>query len=236
MSDIFHLIKLYNRKRYNKLLREGIAFLVANEKNAPEGVFLRQRDGTGLLHLANTNYFSLHLLTNGMIKKTDLKTKEVEIAPYQVCKFELLDSWTIHMAAEMIGEILYLFIPKEQITVSMIVHCHISTIQMRLINTYGEKAFFSKLNASVVHKDGDSELLRVRLGAGRVDIMMVKVKDTTTGQIYLLRVPSEIEVPNTHDVRFMNKPPVRIPMRTCQQAIAWTFGMKEHEYNPVKES
>ena len=45
---------------------------------------------------------------------------------------------------------------------------------------------------------------------------MVKVKDSTTGEIYLLRVPPT--------------------MKTCKEAVAWTFGMTAEEYVLEKET
>lgn len=47
-------------------------------------------------------------------------------------------------------------------------------------------------------------------------MQLVKVKDSTTGDSYLLRVPPH--------------------MKTCKQAVAWTFSLEEIEYNPVKET
>jgi hypothetical protein len=239
MVDINHLFKLYHRKRYFKLLREGIAFLLAHQKEAPQGVFVN-----GSLSLCVSSYYTISLNTDGFIVRTfktrkDESPKPPEMVPFQECKFENLDVWEFRMSAEMVGELLPLFIPKEQITVSMIVHCRNSAIQARLLNTYGEKEFFSKLNASVIHKDGDSELLRIRLRHPGLELMMVKVVDTTTRQTYLLRVPSEIVTyTGTHIFRGerVQNHPATIPMTTCKQAIAWTFGMKKEEYNPVKES
>ena len=43
--------------------------------------------------------------------------------------------------------------------------------------------------------------------------MVVKVQDFTTKEKYILRVPPHV--------------------RTCKEAIAWTFLMEESEYNPV---
>jgi len=47
-------------------------------------------------------------------------------------------------------------------------------------------------------------------------MVMVKVIDSTTNNIYLLRVPPD--------------------MQTVSQAVAWTFDMNKEEYRPLKET
>jgi len=47
-------------------------------------------------------------------------------------------------------------------------------------------------------------------------IRVIKVRDSTTKKYYILRVPPTV--------------------KTCKQAIAWTFGMEEDEYDPIKET
>ena len=151
--------------------------------------------------------------------------------PYAEYDYKDIRQYEIESFAKTVGEMIFLFVPKEDLTVTLILHCNNSTIQSRIIQTYGAKEFFTKLKAITVHKDGENELLRVDLGF-RTEIMMVKVVDTTTKQIYLLRVPPEIEIkPRTLKTRA-----VMIPMRTCKQAIAWTFGLKTAEYHPDGES
>ena len=48
------------------------------------------------------------------------------------------------------------------------------------------------------------------------NIRLVKVRDSTTKRFYLLRVPQTVW--------------------TCKQAVAWTFGMEEDDYIPIKET
>lgn len=62
--------------------------------------------------------------------------------------------------------------------------------------------------AREMYRQGDllfvrvNELLRIPFG-GEEPIMLVKVRDPSTGRFHILRVPPS--------------------MRTCRQAIAWTF-------------
>lgn len=67
------------------------------------------------------------------------------------------------------------------------------------------------VGAATLHADGTSELLRFADGD-----VYVKVRDSSTEREYLLYVPQN--------------------MKTCRQAIAWTFGLLEHEYAPEIET
>ena len=185
----------------------------------------------------------LHLAEDGKIYRTeyqliprrngvgsDKKLIKSDSCPLEDFRPEALKKWDVHVMADRIGDALYLLLPQDEITVAHILHCHNSTVQNNLITRYGEKEFFAKLNPQVIHQDGDNQLLEIRVD--RNIIMLVKVKDSTTGQTYLLRVPPFIEIqPNKGGGHTS-----RLPMSTCKQAIAWTFGLKKNEYSPEKEA
>jgi hypothetical protein len=59
------------------------------------------------------------------------------------------------------------------------------------------------------------ELLKLPI-EGDEDIVVVRVTCPSTGKVYLNRVPPNVI--------------------SCQQAVAWRFGMKAEDYKPVKES
>lgn len=84
-------------------------------------------------------------------------------------------------------------------------------VRRYLIKRVGYKNIKNSVNAVVIHKDGTSELLRFADGD-----MYVKVKDSSTDREYLLYVASHVT--------------------TCKEAIAWTFGLKKDEYNPIIET
>lgn len=65
----------------------------------------------------------------------------------------------------------------------------------------------------IKHTDGEYDLLELK---GIEDSLFVKCKDSSTDRIFLLQVPRN--------------------MRRCKQAVAWTFGLDEKEYNPVIET
>ena len=90
------------------------------------------------------------------------------------------------------------------------------------IEAMGPDRFFSEARAETIHEDIDGignrrRLLRVRVsGARRGYLQAVEVTCPTTGHIYHLGVPQNV--------------------RTCQEAVASTFGLKADEYRPVRES
>ena len=90
------------------------------------------------------------------------------------------------------------------------------------IEAMGPDRFFSEARAKTIHEDTDGignrrRLLRVSVsGARRGYLQAVEVTCPTTGHVYHLGVPQNV--------------------RTCQEAVASTFGLKADEYRPVRES
>ena len=80
----------------------------------------------------------------------------------------------------------------------------------------GNEKLIKELEGKIIHQDGDSQLKNLNLGNITEPIRVVKVKDSTTKKYYILRVPPTV--------------------KTCKQAIAWTFGLEEEEYNPTMET
>jgi len=80
----------------------------------------------------------------------------------------------------------------------------------------GTENFMSKLeNPGIVHMDVGGILYRIDL-PGDEPLVMVYVKDPSTDRYYFIRVPPD--------------------MRTVKEAVAWTFGMDELDYQPKKET
>lgn len=109
-----------------------------------------------------------------------------------------------------------LFLKKEQLTARDILRCSNVEIRRVLLADFGFKKFVEELGGTVIHSDGDSELILLRIRKNEEPLMVVKVQDSTTNEIYILRVPPHV--------------------RTCKEAVAWTFSMEESEYNPVTET
>ena len=91
-----------------------------------------------------------------------------------------------------------------------------------LIERIGAQRFFSELQARIVHTDMDGcgnprRLLRIPVsGFAREHVLAVQVVDPSTKREYVLGVPGN--------------------MKTCQEAVAWTFGIKPEEYAPLIEA
>lgn len=82
------------------------------------------------------------------------------------------------------------------------------------IEIYGIENYFRDMNPKIINEDETGRLMKIN--DGFLGITMIEVKDSTTGDTYMLRVPNDVH--------------------TAKQAVAWTFGMSEEEYKPVKET
>jgi hypothetical protein len=83
-------------------------------------------------------------------------------------------------------------------------------IRSTMIKEIGFEKIKKAHKGESIHKDGDSELLKFG------ELTYIKVKDCSTSREFILEVPND--------------------MKTCKQAIAWTFGLTEEAYNPEIET
>ena len=109
-----------------------------------------------------------------------------------------------------------LFLKGDQLSACEVLSYRNVEIRSLLLNQFGHERLINKLNGKIIHQEGDSQLLNLNLGNVIEPIRVVKVKDSTTKKYYILRVPHSV--------------------KTCAQAIAWTFGLEEDEYNLIKET
>lgn len=99
----------------------------------------------------------------------------------------------------------------ETITVHNIFAMSNLAVRRALLKMMGYERFLSQLPDSVIHRDGNYSLHRVKNPFTEIEPMVfLKVKCSSTGAWYVLRVPPQ--------------------MRTCRRALAWTFGMNSKEY------
>lgn len=105
----------------------------------------------------------------------------------------------------------YLLLINQDLDPSEVLTAKNAEIRRYLMKRVGYEQVKDAVKAQVVHRDGTSELLKFADGD-----MYVKVQDSSTGSEYLLYVPDN--------------------MKTCKQAIAWTFGLEEDEYLPLIET
>jgi hypothetical protein len=90
------------------------------------------------------------------------------------------------------------------------------TLRREALLFYGIEKFFIDMNAIIVDENRRNQLLYLKWHSAEEPMKMVKVIDSTTGQVYLIRVPPD--------------------MKTVQEAIAWTFNLQPEEYHPIKET
>ncbi len=111
----------------------------------------------------------------------------------------------------------YLLVLKgSSLTAHDVLQCKNVELRSYLLGTFGHERLFRELGGELIHHKGDSELYRISLGKSVEDIQVVKVKDSSINKFYILRVPLSVS--------------------TCKEAIAWTFGLSEDEYVPLKET
>lgn len=84
-----------------------------------------------------------------------------------------------------------------------------------MIERMGLEKFLEGLNATPIHEEPYRKLYKIDLHEDE-PVVIVQMSCTTTGRGYFLRVPPT--------------------MTTCQEALAWSFGLKENEYRPEKET
>ncbi len=89
-----------------------------------------------------------------------------------------------------------------------------------MIERMGHTRFLLEANAQPMHQDAFGALYRIEL-PGDEPIVLVHVTNATPEQDgslkkYVLRVPPT--------------------MQRAREAVAWTFGMTEHDYVPTTES
>lgn len=97
-----------------------------------------------------------------------------------------------------------------------VLDCENQTLKHRALVACGYERFVEEVGATVVDTDGENSLILVQQHNTQRPIVFVYVKDATGDKRYLLRVPPE--------------------MRRVREAIAWTFGLRERDYQPEKET
>lgn len=109
--------------------------------------------------------------------------------------------------------ILLLRLSKNRLHAREILNINNATIRASILRRFGLENFIREAGAKVLDVEKGRRLLRV---PASTPIMAVEVKDSTTGKTYVLSVPPE--------------------MKTCKEAVAWTFGMTPDRYKPLKET
>lgn len=104
----------------------------------------------------------------------------------------------------------YLLLIQDRTDVPDILKAQNAEVRRYLLKRVGYENVLKHTEVESLHVDGTSELLNIN------GEKYVKVKDHSTDREYLLYVPSNIT--------------------RCKEGIAWTFGLREEDYNPVLET
>ena len=116
----------------------------------------------------------------------------------------------------LLDEQLILFKRDDELHGSDVMKVQNQEIRRQLIRRMGYRKFLHDVRGEIIHRDHPSQLIRIRTPRGQDDYCFVRVVCPSTHDTYILRVPPD--------------------MQTCKQAVAWTFGMTEEEYNPEIET
>lgn len=159
-------------------------------------------DGTNILHKGRIGAHHGH-------GKSPVRTTPDKFLERKFDKDELIDGINNLSDYEHLFNIFDNGQPQEVTKISN------ATLRREALHFYGIEKFFKQMNTKKIHQDGRNELLTLHWHETERPITMVKVIDSTTKDVYLIRVPPD--------------------MKTVRQAVAWTFYMKEKEYYPAKE-
>jgi hypothetical protein len=80
----------------------------------------------------------------------------------------------------------------------------------------GYEKFLTQVKHTVISREGDNEFLKIDRYKIEEPICLIRVRCPSTGVFCVLRVPPTV--------------------KTIKEAIAWTFGLGETEYNPLIET
>ncbi len=132
----------------------------------------------------------------------------VSVKEFVVDMFSGSENWEAEAQSNLVD---FLTLVSDKIEPQDVLNVKNAEIRRYLIKRVGYENIKDTVKAEVIHRDGDSELLKFENGE-----MYVKVKDSSTERDYLLFVEGG--------------------HKTCRSAIAWTFGLKEEEYKPIFET
>lgn len=107
-------------------------------------------------------------------------------------------------------------IEKGTLTAKLILRIANTAVRRICLEEFGYARFLAELPHKILDRDGEYELVQISWYKSEEPIHLVKVKCPSTGAFYTLRVPPA--------------------MKTVNEAVAWTFGVREGEYRPEVET
>ncbi len=109
-----------------------------------------------------------------------------------------------------------LLIKKNQLTAKKIMTMKNAAVRRICLEEMGYERFLMNVDHSVIDHNEKGDLIKICWHKNEEPLMVVKVRCPSTGAFYTLRVPPH--------------------MRTAPEAIAWTFGLQEQDYQPIEET
>lgn len=114
----------------------------------------------------------------------------------------------------------HLIMNKRTLTIAEILAEPNAEIRRTMVEIYGESAYLMHSGAKLIHSDEYGRLYELKHANGDA-MQMVRVTNSTP------------EPDGTFKEYFLSVPPT---MTRARQAVAWTFGMAEHEYCPMVQT
>jgi hypothetical protein len=113
------------------------------------------------------------------------------------------------------------FFKPEELTVEEVVSHPNAEVRAVGLHIYGVERLEEEGHFQVVNEDEKGTLLKYENPKLDEPMVLAKVVNSTP------------EPDGTHKIYYLRVPP---DMTSCRQAVAWTFGMDENEYNPIHET
>lgn len=118
----------------------------------------------------------------------------------------------------------FLLIFKEKLTPFEALSVRNAELRRYLVKRLDYNTLRKDASIKIISSEGEYEIIDVKTGRkderftdGREEIdRYIKVKDSSTDRIYLLGIPANIT--------------------DCKTALAWTFGLRKEQYNPLVET
>lgn len=105
---------------------------------------------------------------------------------------------------------------SRQLTAQHILKIRNAEVRRICLEALTYERFLLQMKHDVIAQENDCELVRIDWHRNEEPIHLVKVRCSSSGAFYTLRVPPEV--------------------KTVKEAVAWTFSVSEKEYQPEKET
>jgi len=104
----------------------------------------------------------------------------------------------------------------QELTADEVMKIRNAEVRRVALEQMGYERFLQQVDYKTIDAEGENELILINWREDEEPICLVKVKCSSAEVYYTLRVPPG--------------------MKTCKEAVAWTFHMDKKEYNPQEEA